>query len=608
MSNGTDYDVVLVGAGAVGSLMAYKLANASTKVRVLILEAGPEYDSIENRVNAYYSAPAKTPDAPWPDAPQARRPSVLDVADKQDWQDEKYYLRQKGPLPFSSTYERYPGGTANHWLGTALRLLPEDFELASRYKVEGAKDWPLKYDDLEKYYTEAEGEIGVSGSDQQWADYYGKGLTFPMPQIPQSYLDQQYVKNVGGKQINGLTVKVLSTPQARNSQWYQGRPPCVGNTSCVPICPVRAKYDPSHHLKSALGQTQLPTYPLKVPGGKYPAPAPYPAVIQYKAVAYKVDVDATSGAISGIAYKTWDGQEKRVTARRYVLCAHAVENAKLLLNSPWTTPKGKQATVANSSGQVGLNLMDHPILLLWGLTKDPVYPFRGPLSTSGISNYRFGPARKDRAAYIIEIGNEGWNWPTGAPFSTVHDMTKTAGPGEWFGVKLREAVHQHCIRQVRLAAEFESLPSEKSRVVLSRTDVDALGIPRPEIHYELSEYTQRGFDDALITLRGILDALGTTEVHSTVDPNSPGVFTTKKGNTFQFRGAGHIMGTHRMGKDPLDSVVDADCRSHDHPNLFLVGGGSFPSTGTANPTLTILALALRASEQILTDLKTERAP
>ena len=274
MSNQTDYDVVLVGAGAVGSLMAYKLAHAETKLRVLILEAGPEYGSIENRVDAYYSAAAKTPDAPWPDAPQARRPTVLDVASKQDWQDQANYLRQKGPLPFSSTYERYPGGTANHWLGTALRLLPEDFELASRYKVEGARDWPLKYGDLEKYYIEAEREIGVSGSDQQWADYYGQGLKFPMSQIPQSYLDQQYIKNVGDKQVNGQTVKVLSTPQARNSRWYQGRPPCVGNTSCVPICPVRAKYDPSHHLKSALGQTQLPTYPTNGPDGQYPAAAP----------------------------------------------------------------------------------------------------------------------------------------------------------------------------------------------------------------------------------------------------------------------------------------------------------------------------------------------
>ena len=393
MSNQTDYDVVLVGAGAVGSMMAYKLAHAETKLRVLILEAGPEYDSIENRVDAYYSAAAKTPDAPWPDAPQARRPSVLDVASKQDWQDQANYLRQKGPLPFSSTYERYPGGTANHWLGTALRLLPEDFELASRYKVEGARDWPLKYGDLEKYYIEAEREIGVSGSDQQWADYYGQGLKFPMSQIPQSYLDQQYIKNVGDKQVNGQTVKVLSTPQARNSRWYQGRPPCVGNTSCVPICPVRAKYDPSHHLKSALGQTQLPTYPTNGPDGQYPAAAPNPAEIQYKSVAYRVEVDAKSGAVSGIAYKTWDGQERHVTARRYVLCAHAIENAKLLLNSPWTTPKGKQTTVANSSGQVGLNLMDHPILLLWGLTKDPVYPFRGPLSTSGISTYRTGAAQ-----------------------------------------------------------------------------------------------------------------------------------------------------------------------------------------------------------------------
>jgi choline dehydrogenase-like flavoprotein len=154
-----------------------------------------------------------------------------------------------------------------------------------------------------------------------------------------------------------------------------------------------------------------------------------------------------------------------------------------------------------------------------------------------------------------------------------------------------------------LAAEFESLPLPGSRVALSKLR-DSLNIPRPEIQYEISDYVKKGFDDAAITLSGILSKIGVADVLHTVDPNSPGVFTTPAGNTFQFRGAGHIMGTYRMGSSPTDdSVVDSYCRSFDHKNLFLMGSGVFPSTGTANPTLTILALALRSTEQILKDLQ-----
>jgi choline dehydrogenase-like flavoprotein len=68
-------------------------------------------------------------------------------------------------------------------------------------------------------------------------------------------------------------------------------------------------------------------------------------------------------------------------------------------------------------------------------------------------------------------------------------------------------------------------------------------------------------------------------------------------------GAGHIIGTYRMGSDPNTSVVDAEQRSHDHPNLYLLGSGVFPTTGTANPTLTIAALSLRAAETIRQELQ-----
>lgn len=604
------YDVVIVGAGAAGSMLAYKLTHAQpNKLSVLILEAGPEFGSLEDRVDAFYAAAAKTPSAPWPDSPQARRPTVLDIVSKDTWQSDDKYLRQKGPLPFSSTYERLSGGTANHWVGTTLRLLPEDFKLNSGLGVEGARDWPIGYQDLAKYYDEAESEIGVSGNSEEWKSIYPAGFTqFPMPEIPQTYLDQHFKKNVDGKQINNQAIRITSTPQARNRTWYRGRPPCVGNNSCTPLCPTRAKYDPSHHLKSVLGQVQHPSYPNEPNGhGHYPAPAPNPGEIHYRSVAYRLDVDKSSGNITGVRYRTWDKNEHVATARIYVICAHAIETAKLLLNSPCTMPDGLQTTVANRSGQVGSNLMDHPILLMWALTKEPVYPFRGPISTSGIGSFRFGEARKRRAAYILEIGNDGWRWPTGAPLRTIFNLVHGGGSGEWFGSNLLAAMRDHGTRQVRMAAEFEDLPSANSRVTLSRTHKDQLGIPQPEIHYELSEYTQRGFDDAVVTLRGIFEALGTTEIHyePAEGSKSPGLFRSPGGNRFELRGAGHIMGTHRMGSSPEDSVVDGDCRSWDHTNLFLVGGGVFPSAGTANPTLTIFALALRAAETILNDLKAQ---
>lgn len=613
-----EYDVLIVGAGAAGSLLAYELANSdSPPVNVMILEAGPEFgvknssneweSNIEDRVDAYFDAPAKVPSSPWPDAPEARRPTVLEVSSTETWQNDEVYLRQKGPVAFSSTYERYAGGTANHWLGTALRMASEDFELASRYKVSGARDWPISYTDLEPFYKDAEQLIGVSGNDDDGKELYGANFPgFPMPEIPNTYLDQQFRDALRDQTINGERVHVRSTPQARNSQWYQGRPPCVGNSSCVPVCPIRAKYDPSHHLASAIGATQPSSYPHShLRAHRYPEPATNPAQISYRSVATRVEV-GPDGKISGVYYKTWDDKDSeiKVTARIYVICAHAIETAKLLLMSPWVG--GAAATVANSSGQVGRNLMDHTILLAWGLARNPVYPFRGPLSTTGIHDFRFGKRREERAAYIIEIGNEGWNWPTGAPFSTVYNKVKdpAANPRDWFGVELRKQVREEGVRQVRLAAEFEGLPSPESRVTLSTTHVDALGLPRPEIHYNPSDYTKRAYDEAMATMTGILEKLGVEEVLHAVDPSSPSVFTLGD-NTYQFRGAGHIMGTHLMGADSATSVTDGNCRSHDHCNLYLVGGGAFPSAGTANPTLTILALALKARNQIIQDLNTE---
>lgn len=610
MSN-KNYDAVIVGAGISGALIANELAEAGYSV--LILEAGGQASNRQSYIDTYYAAEIKTPDAPYTaegapdtqnDTPSAPHPGVPigpqwknpDAYQK----DSRYYLVQTGSIAFGSNYERLVGGTTQHWLGTCLRFLPEDFKTASTFGF--AVDWPIGYDDLESWYTSAESQLGVAGNlESDEVIGIKHSAAYPMPEVPVSYLDTYFSGKLKDQSIDGVKLNVVSTPQARNTIGYDSRPPCMGNTSCVPVCPIQAKYDATVHINKA-------TNAHTASGGR----TSVPAEMITKAIAYKIDVDPSTDQVSAIHYKTWDGKQDSVSARRYILAAHAIENPKLLLMSEWKDGK----TVANSSGQVGKNLMDHICLVAWGKTaKDPVYPFRGPLSTSGIPDFRGGAARKQRAAYRIEIGNEGWNWAVGAPQSNVTDLVTPSSGEALFGNALKKRLNDECTHQVRIAMELEATPLQTSYIKPSTTYMDRFGLPRPEVHYEImgndkdvtykgtdGEYTVKGYAESNRVVQEIFK-LADISWNTTVsdDNNQPGVFIYN-GTRYQFRGAGHVIGTHTMGSDASNSVVDSYQRSWDHSNLFIVGCGSFPTTGTANPTLTMAALALRTAKEICNDL------
>ena len=137
-------DVVIVGSGIAGALLADRLALSG--VRVAILEAGPRIDR-GHALRRYFQAPFKTPESPYEATPAADFPLTIDPG---------HWYRQSGPDRFKSTYLKAVGGTTWHWLGTCLRLLPNDFRMRSRYGR--GVDWPLDYDDLEPFYTQAERE------------------------------------------------------------------------------------------------------------------------------------------------------------------------------------------------------------------------------------------------------------------------------------------------------------------------------------------------------------------------------------------------------------------------------------------------------------------
>ena len=302
----------------------------------------------------------------------------------------------------------------------------------------------------------------------------------------------------------------------------------------------------------------------------YPVAVASGAVLVEQANAVFVEVGADR-RVEAIRFRHWDGSEGRATGKVFVIAAHAIETPRLLLNSrSEATPGG----AANASDQVGRNLMDHPTQLSWALANDAVYPYRGPLATSGIENLRDGDFRKTRGAFRIEIGNDGWSWPTGAPISTAQDLARQG----LRGTGLNNALRYQAARHVRLASLVEQPPDPENRVTLDDGIFDVYGVGVPKIAYRIDDYTKAGFAASVKAHDEIFARLGATGVI-----HSP-----------QAQGAGHIIGTARMGTDPKTSVVDADLRSHDHPNLFILGSAVFPTSATANPTLTIAALSIRA--------------
>ena len=602
------YDVVIVGAGIATAILAKELA--AKQRRVLILEAGSTNDeswrSYRSYLDTYYLALAKTPNSPYPNLLNAASPSVLDVtAISGETPDTLGYFVQRGPQPFRSNYLRAYGGTTLHWLGTCLRMVPRDFETRTRFGQ--GVDWPadVRYEQLEKYYEKAEWEIGVSAEKEEQA-YHGigfaSGYDYPMHEIPSSFVDHYIASGINGMEIrvdDGELFKpaVSNTPQGRNSNPRAGTfsvagekqgpfqprgangsyafmgQRCEGNSSCIPICPIQAKYNATKTLDDALRTGCVD--------------------ILYQCVASRVETDPASGRVSAILYKRYEipgiaqYQLRRATGDVYVLATGAVENAKI----------GLASDICRTSGELGRNLMDHPYVMTWGLAREPIGPFRGPGSTSGIPTFRDGDFRRRKAAFRLEIGNWGWNFAAGAPNSTIAQLVDVEN---LFGVELRRKVYHDVQRQMRIGILVEQLPEATNNVTIDPAYRDAMGEFRPVINYDISDYTLAGIALAVDVCAQIFQRLGVRN-HTAYNPADPG-YLTHMGKGYTCFGSGHLVGTHRMGDDRKKSVTDSSMRAWDHDNLWLVGAGSMPTIATSNPTLTLAALAFKAAESIDTAL------
>jgi glucose dehydrogenase len=533
-------DVVILGAGVAGAMLAWLLSCQGHMV--LLVEAGPAVSRLD-AVGQWATASAKTLLSPYRGATAER------FAESPD-NYKKDYDFVDGKPTFKSTYLRRVGGSTWHWQGSTPRLIPTDFRMASSFGR--GVDWPIDYGELERWYCEAEVELGVAGDHEAWNGVHGawRSAPFPMTHIWPSHSDRLFAEKANGIPFYGAEVRLRSTPQARNSRPYQGRPPCAGNSICIPLCPIQAKYDATVHVR------------LAVEAG---------AQLLDRTVAVRI-VKADNGRIDGIELATWNdkGEVRRriARARRYVVAAHSIESARLLLVSDIGRPS-----------VVGHNLMDHPTGEVVGLASEPVFGFRGPPVTSGIDEWRDGAWRNDHAAWKMSLGNDGHG-----RFRTPEATVQRWMDQGIFGLDLRKQIESHAPRLVRISWAAEQLPTADNYLELS-PQTDELGMTKVRMKYSVDGYTLSAFPRIRDLIAKIYFAAGITDSETSPDPATYG-------------GSGHVMGTCRMGEDPATSVVDATCRVHEHEDLFVVGASVFPTAGTANPTLTVAALSLRLAQTL----------
>ena len=586
------YDAVIVGGGVTGALVARVLSQAGRSV--LILEAGTDaamsQDTYRQYLQKLYTEGGVRgmPNGPYPWNASAPSPGIPNAPSP--------YYKYDTDVHFLSDYLRMLGGTTLHWQGTSLRLVPNDFRMRSVYGH--ADDWPITYDDLEPAYRRAEAELGVSADveDQRFFGvWFPEGYVYPMHRMPQSRVDQFFDAALTGKTVplagGTYPLKVISIPVARNStpnpkyslgEGYDVMPAvgdrdlgqrCQGNSVCMPICPVQAKYSA---LKTIAMLARKPTVEIRT-----------------QCVASKLVIDGETGRITGVEYKRYDtpGSKKfKVETARgtlVVLAANAIENATLLLAS----------NAANSSGQVGRNLMDHPYLYAWGYAPTPVYPFRGPDTTSGVESLRDGQFRKVHASFRASLSNWGWSGEPGT-------QIKALLGAQTFGKAFRQQLADRMTRMVKIGFMFEQLPSPANRVTIDPKYRDDLGNYRPALSYQYQDYSLQAVEAAVNTVWPTIAQYAKVANQTSYPAGVMGYqHVVYNGAGYNLMGSGHIVGTHRMGSSRKDSVTDRNMKTWDHANLYVVGSGNQVTIGTANPTLTAAALSIRAADAMLRDLR-----
>lgn len=429
------------------------------------------------------------------------------------------------------------GGGSVHWAAFTPRLHPSDFEVKTRDGV-GA-DWPITYDDLEPYYEQLELEMPVAGPA-----YYPWGR-------PHGYAYGPHpVGEVGNVLIRGCTALHIPVsiggPVAILSGSHNERPHCIYRGFCIQGCKVGAK-----------ASTLITHVPDAIAQG---------AELRDHAMASHV-VMGNNGRVSGVRYFDRDGNERMQHARNVIVCGYAIETPRLLLNSACNAfPDG----LANSSGTVGKYLMAQAGNVVLGRFDDLVRMYKAPPAHALTEEFYETDPRNDFV--------RGFAIQTVGPLPIAFAKQMAAAKKSWgWGLRREMMDYNHWSA---LGVLGEILPWEDNRVGLSSEDRDQFGLPVADVRFHLRDNDKKLTAAGVKKATEIMQAAGATEI-------------------IQESRFAHLVGGARMGSDPATSVVDGFGRSHDIPNLFVCDGSIFPTQGSANPGLTIQALAARTADYLI---------
>ena len=451
------------------------------------------------------------------------------------WTDERI-VDGENPLQLGANNSgKSVGGSTVHFAMVSLRFRPEWFK--ARSLLGYGADWPLDWREMWKYYRDVENALKISGPVRYpWGP--------KRPRYPYRPHELNAAALALAQSAEALGIDWTPTPLATLSAPRGLAHPCVYRGMCVIGCSTNAK------------QSVLVTWlPRALAAG---------AEIRDLAMAGQVEHDA-SGRVTGVRFYR-QGRWHFQRARNVVVAGYAIETPRLLLNSA----SGRYpAGLANSSGLVGKNLMVQANQAVWGLLDREVRSYKGPPSLAITEHWNYTDRGKDFFG--------GYSYMSQGPLPMLWSRVVSGKRGFW-GERLRAKMEQYN-HQVGLKIVGECMPQERNGVTLT-DEKDQYGLPVPRVSYSYCDNDKRLIRHALQFLHRAMDTLDASDIWEETDDTC------------------HLNGTARMGDDPRSSVVNADCRSWDIPNLWICDGSVFPTVGGVNPSLTIQAIACRTADRI----------
>lgn len=543
------YDAVVVGSGATGGWAAKILTEAG--MRVAVLEAGPKIAPKDFSEHV----------EPWQLKYRGRSPMIRE---RRPIQSQVYACRESNyqwfvddienpyttppDQPFHWIRMRVLGGRSMSWGRQSYRMGDIDFKAASRDGY--GDDWPFSYADLKPYYERVERYVGISGKEENLPQLPDSIFQPPMAMTCGEEILRDRVRDRMGRVVTIGRVAILTKP-------LNGRQPCHYCGPCEQGCITFSYFNsPWTTLKDAGATGRL--------------------TLLTDAVASHILMDRNTGKAAGVAYiDRLTRQPREAKAKVVVLCASTLESTRLLLNS---APDG----LANSSGVLGHYLMDH----IYGGGATGEMPMLR-------ANPWYGPPRRPNGIYIPRFRNvdratnhkfiRGYGYQGNSLPEFAYDA-----PG--FGASYKQAVRDSARWQTSLGVWGECLARKENRVEIDKDRVDAWGIPVLKIFMRWSDNELRLFEDARQQAAEMLEVAGAANVRITGAPSIPGFCI-------------HETGTARMGSNPKTSVLNQFCQSHDIKNLFVTDGAAWVSSACQNPTLTMMALTVRACDYLIRQAK-----